>query len=332
MIIDIMGKKYDYKAYKDDMYMYLMKLRLMNNKSFRRVFKIDLTNKFINSMRKIVDPNHLFENNTIWSMSGATGSGKSLCVMSLIKVIEPDRFNYKHFCFFDEEILTLAKKIDRDSFIVRDEGTNKAIFGIGSNRQSANLQLVAEASRKRGLSLCFIEPEEKPSDIVKWYMETVDMDINNRITRIALKEPRNMEYIGAVYVPVLPDNDRDWVNYNKVKDKFIKDINEGNLSGAKVDVRSLAKEIFTEIDTSIYKSKKERKAYVLTKYPHFTNSEIDLILTYLEIYLREGSIDKEIPGDPGYQVVNNEKKYNKEMEEIDKEYSRDAKDLYLKNG
>lgn len=285
--INILGKKITYESYKDELYYDNMTLRLINDSTFKRVLMRDCTDKFISSMKKVVDPNHLHEMNSIWSMSGLTGTGKSIAVMSLLKLIVPSRFSYKNFCFFDEEILELAKEVPRDSFIVRDEGTQKGVFGVGSTRQSAMLSLITEVSRKRGLSLCFIEPTEKPNDIVKWYLETIDMDIENRITRVALKEPRTMQYVGAIYVPVLPESDPDWINYNLRKDKFIEDTTEGKMTGAKSDPLSLAKQIFEEVDTELYRTKKERKAFTIQKYPTYTSGEIELILTHLEILIRQ---------------------------------------------
>lgn len=296
MKINILGKEYDYQPYKNEMYLDLMRLRLMRNPSFKRVFKRNVTDGFISDMKFVVDPNNRFTENSVWSISGLSGTGKSMVVLSLLKIIVPERFSYKNFCFYDEEILQMAKTLPRDSFIVRDEGTDKGVFGIGSNRQSSSLQLLTETSRKRGLSLAFIEPSEKQSDIVKWYMETVDMDIENRITRVALKEPKTMEYIGAVYVPVVDENDNDWIQYNIKKDKFISDVGQGKLVGAKMNAKDIAMEIYNKIDFEVYKTKKERKAFVINEFPHYTTGEIELILTFLEIINREnGQLDtKEI--------------------------------------
>jgi len=256
---------------------------------------------YLDSNRLAID---VKKNNKIYdvygfTLSGETGyyitdnfmlthnSGKTISIMSLLKLIVPDRFSYKNFCFYDEEILELAKKVPRDSFIVRDEGTAKGVFGIGSNRQSAQLSLISEVSRKRGLSLCFIEPTEKINDVVKWYMETIDMDTKNRITRIALKEPKFMQYLGAIYVPIIPNDDKDWVLYNHRKDSFILDATEGRMTGAKSDPIQMAKEVLEEIDTELYTNKKERKAFIISKYPTYTSGEIDLISTHLEIEIRK---------------------------------------------
>jgi len=285
--IDILGKKYSYNAYKNNLYYDLMQLRLMRNPSFKRVFKRDVTNSFISDMKDIINPKFHHEDNSIWSMSGLSGSGKSTAIMSILKIIIPERFSYKNFCFYDEQILQMAKALPRDSFVVRDEGTDKGVYGVGSNRQSSSLQLLAETSRKRGLSLCFIEPEEKIIDIAKWYLETVDMDIENRITRVALKEPKTMEYLGAIYIPILPENDIDIIKYGLKKDQFMKDVGEGKLSGAKMNPKDIAMEIYDKINFDVYRTKKERKAFVIGEFPHYTSGEIELIGTFLEIIHRQ---------------------------------------------
>ena len=104
MKVKIFDKIIDYRAYKDEMYLDKMVLRLRTDNTFKRILKRNLTNNFIESMKKIVDPKHHHEDNSIWSMSGFTGTGKSLVIMSLLKLIVPDRFSHKNFCFFDESL------------------------------------------------------------------------------------------------------------------------------------------------------------------------------------------------------------------------------------
>lgn len=284
--IKILGREYNYVPYQSQMYMDKLRLRLIADRTFVRVFAIDLTDKFISEMKDIVNPNFLHEMNSIWSVSGLSGTGKSLLVMSLCKMLVPERFSYKNFCFYDAQILEKAKEIPRDSFIIRDEGVDKAIYGVGSQRTSRQLQVLVETARKYGLNIVFIEPEFRVNEITKYYIETVDIDYENRITRCAVKDPVTMQYLGAIYVPVLPEKDKDWIKYNEVKDKFIDDMREGKLVGAKEDYKAIAKDLAEKINVDIFAKKNERLAFIQSELPTMTNAEIKIIHTFVEIILK----------------------------------------------
>jgi len=288
MKIKIMGETYNYIPFKDEMYVDKLKIKLMNDKSFIRVFKNNVTDKFIKSMKTVIDPNKIHEMNTIWSVYGGTGTGKSIVVMSLAKILVGDKFSYKNMCFFDSQVLEKAKDIPRDSFIVRDEGVGKAVYGVGSQRTSRQLHVLAETCRKYGLNLVFIEPEFTENELAKYYIETFDMDIDNRITRCALREPSSKQCIGAIYVKVLPEDDEDWVKYNEMKDKFIENMKSGKLKDAKEDYKSLAKKILQRIDLDVFTKKKERLAYIRTQLPTMTNAEIEIVATFLEVMIKKG--------------------------------------------
>jgi len=286
--IKIFGKEVDYKPYMDEMYIPQMKIRLISDKTFIRVFKNNITDNFINTLKKVVDPEHLHEQNMMLSVSGKTGSGKSIVVISLCKLITPTRFSYKNVCFFDTQIINIASTLIRDSFIIRDEGVDKAVFGIGSQRTSRQLQVLGETCRKSGLNLIFIEPEFRENELAKYYLETVDMDIVNRITRVAVKDSYTKQYIGSIYIPVVDDDNDDWIKYNEIKDKFIEDVKTGKLNEGKLDYKDIAKEVVSKIDLDVYEKKKERLAFIRTEFPNFTNSEIDIISTFVEVIIKSG--------------------------------------------
>lgn len=286
MKVEIFGKVCDYKPTSDEITKEEIKLKLIENHSFRRVFKNNVTDKFFNSMKHIVDPNVGHEDNFILSISGKSGSGKSATGLSMAKIIIPNNFNYKHMCFFNAEIKKLVKDLPRDSVIIRDEGTDKATFGVGSIQESSELQLIVESSRKKGLSLIFIEPTERRNDVVKFYLEMVDRDTKNRISRVAIKEPTDMRYIGAIYVPIVNEWDYDLIKYNERKDKYIDDLSQGKMNGSKMNPKDMAKELYEKVNVDVYKKPKERRAWLTAKYPHYTGGQIDLIYTWLEMLIR----------------------------------------------
>lgn len=219
-----------------------------------------------------------------WMLTHNTG--KSLMFMSLVKLIIPDRFNHENFCFTDKQILEQAENLPKNSFVVRDEGTGKAIYGEGSMRTANQFQLLVETCRKYGLNVGLIEPSFVKYDIAKYYLETVDMDLHARITRVAVREPETLQYIGAIYVPVLPESDPDWIAYNVRKDEFIENMMQGTIADAKMDYEKIVKQLVAECDTEAYKNKGERLSFVKQKYPHFTLGEIKTIASLFEVQLR----------------------------------------------
>lgn len=216
-------------------------------------------------------------------------SGKSITIMSLIKLILRKRGIWQLFCFTDKQLLDLASEFERDIFLVRDEDVGKATYGEGSMRTTMQLEVMAETVRKAGISLVFISPRPTVYDIAKYYIETVDMDLNNRITRVALKEATTLQYIGAIYVPVIPEADKDWIEYSKMKDAFIERMKRGEIADTKQDVNNLCQQVLAKCDLSLYRNKNERRTFITTLYPNFTTGEIKTIATLMEIRLRQAA-------------------------------------------
>ncbi len=293
--IKINGKEIHYKPYINSMYIEKLQLRLVNDKSFIRVFKNNITDQFIDELKDIVNPNTLFTQNSILSVHGLTGTGKSTFSISLVKSLVPDRFSVDNICFFDSEILELAQKLPRDSFIIRDEGVDKAIFGVGSRRTEGQLNVLVETCRKAGLSVIFIEPRFKDNEMVKYYLETIDIDIENRLTRVGVIDVHSKKFIGAIYIKILDDDDPLMISYEKKKDDFIEKMKKGDLNKAKQDFKKISKKIYQEIDIEVFKTKKQRFTYILSKYGNYTKAEVEIIATFLEILISNGeySLDDE---------------------------------------
>jgi ABC-type dipeptide/oligopeptide/nickel transport system ATPase component len=289
--ISINGKEYNYKPYHNDITKERIYIRLGQEKTFINVFRRNMTDAFIKSMKEIVNPNILHEQNTIWNVDGESGSGKSMAIISLAKEITPHNFTYKNVVFFDQQILDIAKDTPRDSFLIRDETVD--MFGVGSTRVATDLHILSETCRKAGINLAFLSPSEKYIAVAKWCLSTVDIDYENRITRLALKDPVTKSYLGAVYVRVVRSDDYDWVMYNKAKDEFISSIREGKRTGGKGDYRSIAKEMAKKIDLENFRTKKQRIAYLRAELSNLTSGEIDMIATFMEMVIENGeeSID-----------------------------------------
>ena len=213
-------------------------------------------------------------------------SGKSIVTLSLGLLLFP-KFSYKNMLFYDQEILDNVDKFPKNTLIVRDENPAEAIFGQGSQRTAGQLSTLSKTCRKEGVNLAFIEPSFNPNQLIKWYIEVVDQDREQRITRCALMDGYTMKYVGAILVPVVSEENKDWIEYNKIKDQFTDRMKKGDFSGAKLDYDKIVDDVISDPEFYKYKNKKEKKAYLVTKYQNYTGGEIDTILSMVLVKMRE---------------------------------------------
>jgi len=286
--ITIGNRIYNYTPEKNALYMIKMAMRIKSDESFRNIFRYNLTNHFLSSVKDTIETGSREAQNqsTVLSISGIPGTGKSVVVMTLGLQLFP-HFSHRNVFFFDQEILDHAHEFPENTLVVRDENPAPAIFGVGSQRISAQTGLLADTTRKAGLNLAFIEPHFRQNDVTKYYLEMIDMDRANRITRMGLKDETTFKYLGAVYIRILPENHPEWIAYNEYKDDFIKNVKAGKLGQAKADYDKMVENIYEKIDIDLYNKKKERKVFIMQEYPSLTNAEIDIISTLLEVKLRQ---------------------------------------------
>lgn len=288
MKIHIQGKEIEYEPFKDELYIANIKEMLEQNHSFRKVLKIDYTDRFLSMLKGITSvATKGFNINTVLSISGGTGQGKSSLVFSLGLMYFPN-FTHENVFFFDQQIIQSAHKFKEHDLIIRDENPDKATFGQGSTRTSGQLTLLVETCRKASLNLALIEPSFQANDITKWYLHTVDQDLNKRITRCGLIHPETQRYIGCVCIPIMAEDHPEWVKYQARKDAFVKAMKSGDFTGSKLDYNSVAKDCIDDEDFYKYRNVKEKKAYLITKYPNYTSGEIDTILSLINVIQREG--------------------------------------------
>jgi len=288
-----------YKPIRDRLYKERVLMRVLHEDSFRICFKRDVSKKFFGMMTDLYAKDRLFRTNTIISVSGLTGSGKSIAIMSVALYTCP-KWTQENMKFFDQELLDLlGDDVPEDTLIIRDENPAKAIYGEGSNRLESQIDVIGDTCRKHGLSIFFIEPEFKKYDIAKWYLETIDMgsglDFNGkerRVVRVGLREPKTERFVGSVLIPVVDDNNKEWVKYNERKDIFIKEVLKSDYKGSKLDYEEIAQDLINEIDLSVYNTKAKRKLIVKKKFPSITIGEMNTILGWIEIQLLENKSNK----------------------------------------
>lgn len=281
----------EYKPYRNELYKFRMLQRLKTNKSFRNIFRYDLTELFNDYLNSVVN-NPNFMTNTIISIYGETGSGKSLCGFTLGKN-NFQNFSDRNMFFYDQEILDNAQHFNRNTLIIRDENPRDAMFGIGSNRIRTQFSLLAEVCRKYGLNLFLIEPTLTISEISKFYLETIDMDIKRRITRVGLIDPKTMEFLGAVYIKVVPESDKDWIAYNDRKDSFIDSIRLSDYSGGKANYDNIIDKIIDTGDLFGCKTKSERISVITMHNPNLTTSEVKMLSDLITIRERKDNNEED---------------------------------------
>ena len=302
----------NYNPIRTKMFEHKLKTRIQRESSFINCFKKNLTLDFFDEMFDLYDQKtHKHTTNTILQVAGLSGTGKSIAVLSIAKLVCPS-FNQENIYFFDQQIIDNVKKLPLGTFAIRDENPNKSVFGTGSSRTGFQIETIADTCRKRGLSLIFVEPRFALNGICKWYLETIDYGSVDgvRFVRMALRDPSTLLFIGSVFVPIVDEDDSDWVNYNDRKDEFMSGVVSGEYKGAKLDYESEAESILEEIDEDIYRTKKEKMFYVTQKYPNLTSGEIKNIMTAISIKERENLA---------------EKKKKKEEEEAEKKKISDQK-------
>lgn len=287
MKIKIKGKEIEYEAYKDSMYYTEIKEQLSVNKSMKRVFKVNLTEQFNEKLKGTTTTERGFNLNTIISIHGATGVGKSATGFSLGLKFFPN-FSYENVFFYDQDILDNAHKFKPHQLIIRDENPAKAIFGQGSTRTSEQFGLLAETCRKASLNLAMVEPSFRQNDITKIYLHVIDQDLKHRINRCGLINPQTLRYMGAVLIPIIPEKHPEWQKYQQMKDDFIERMKRGDFKGSKLSYRDIADECLTDPEFSKYRNKNEKKAYLVEKFPNYTSGEIETILALIKVKEREG--------------------------------------------
>lgn len=314
--------KRKYFPIKDELYDSLMSVKITSEPSFIRCLKHNITEKFINSYKMIVSEGFGHRQNNIIFMSGKTGTGKSISSISLCKIIYPkDKFSYKNIFFFDQEILEKVHSFPPNSVVIRDENPSKGTYGTGSRRIETQVDVIADTCRKHGLSLIFIEPEFRKSDIAKFYLETIDygavMDCDSdgkpitdehgnfqnvvRTNRIGVKEPKSMQFIGGILIPIIDESDQDWIAYNEVKDDFIDNMKSGDYAGSKIDYIKIAKDFVADPDNETMRRPNDIKLKLTLSYSNLTTSEINMLVTAIQLTRKGIDISKKPEQQEGQQ-------------------------------
>lgn len=287
MQIEIEGEMVEYTPYKDDMYLIDLQEMLSMNRTMVRVFKRNLTEQFMSRLKGVTSLSTTgFNLNTIISVHAETGKGKSATVFSLGLKYFPN-FSNENLFFYDQDILNNAHKFKEHDLVVRDENPAKAVFGQGSVRTQEQFGLLAETCRKSSLNLAMIEPSFQKNNITKIYLHVIDQDLKHRVNRCGLIHPDTLRYVGAVLIPIMPENHPEWVKYQQKKDDFIEAMKRGDLTGSKLNYKSIAQDAIDDPEFEKYRNKTEKKAYLLTKFPNYTTGEIETILAMVNVIERE---------------------------------------------
>lgn len=164
------------------------------------------------------------ESHRIMTMSGETGSGKSLASQMMARMIAENTevpFVVDNVQFTFEGVIEKSSKIPANSTIIADESV--LMSGTGMIRERYELMNLENITRKFGLNIIFVYPYaniQHPTAHLSF--ETICISKAEKLTKLAVKE--NNFYYGYIILDVSEALDNLWVEYNKRKDKFIEQI------------------------------------------------------------------------------------------------------------
>jgi hypothetical protein len=263
-----------------------MREELRANESFKKIFKLDITEPILDEARKRYNPLHNEENHCVYECYGLTGEGKSISMISLARTIHPS-LTVNNIFFHNQQVLDALPDMKRPDFIIRDENIDFAQFGSGSGRIKMQLEAITQTLRKRSISFIFVGTAPIGLSTTQYIFRAIDKDRKQRLTRFAVIDPQTQNYLGAIYINVMKETDPLWLLYNQRKEEFMQNIINMDFTHGKPQYQVIIDALLKELNIHIYQKKKERKLYISQRYSNLTKAEIEEISTMLEIQLRE---------------------------------------------
>ena len=222
------------------------------------------------------------EKNIITELTGETGSGKSICAITLALKFMKKKLEVDDILFRTEDILQRSKEIGQNHTLIRDEQTTGS--GMGSKREEEEQQNLEDTTRKIGLNMIFCSPTTRKHTTAHLNLEIICICKKKRLTKVAIIG-MNGHYLGYFIIKVIEENNPLWIEYNKRKDIFIKDVLGRSMQRLSLDERS--EEVKKNKLYKFAKSREQRKIIAMKLYPTLTTQEIVSIvdnITLMDAY------------------------------------------------
>lgn len=187
------------------------------------------------------------KDHVIITITGQTGKGKSRVAQVIAHYIA--KFTHvpltiKDITFTNEELLSRAEVVKKNSTIIKDEHILGA--GLGAEREKGEMLNVENTLRRFGLNLIFCAPIEMEHATAHLDLEVIAKSKASygRFTKLAIR--RNGRYLGFMILPIPEDkDDKLWREYDAEsignKDKFIDAIKSRQLK--RVDYKATAETV-----------------------------------------------------------------------------------------
>lgn len=264
---------------------------LKDNPTSRRIFKYDFTERFFQDMLDRRDSK--IEKHLITFTWGFTGSFKSGVGIEWGRIMDKN-FSVDKIAFTDNELLTLVENSKKHEYILRDEVTSGAEFGVGSTRQRAFITVQAETLRAHQTSFGYISPTPKPIGTEHYIMHCIghnnfkvnDAGIPTEPVYVLLGaiNPLTQNYLGGV-IQEIEWNNKVWLEYWKRKQVFLQQVTQRNFQ--KVNFSELAEKVMALPEAQYAKKKYEWLNLILTVRPDLTTEETKYLYGQIAMKRRE---------------------------------------------
>lgn len=267
---------------------------LKDNPTSRRIFKNDFTKKFWDDLKE--RKGGKIDQHVILFTWGETGSYKSGINIEIGRKMD-DNFSVKNIAFTDNELLELVQRADVQTFIMRDEITSHAEYGIGSARQKAFLQVQAETLRANRTSFGYISPQPRPIGTEHYLLHCIGHnkfkldDKGNALEPVyvlcGVANPITSNYLGGLVVEIEWMNDV-WKQYWKRKVKFLEQVK--NRHFAKQDFEEMAQKLLKHPKKAYVKVKNDWLLLIREVFPDLTTKEMELLYSQIKMLIRMGNV------------------------------------------
>jgi len=262
---------------------------LRMNYTSRKIFRHDFTEHFLGDLDDRRDS--IIKKHLVITCFGFTGSYKSGIMIEIARRMDKN-FSVSKIAFTNQELLNLVEHEKRKGFILRDEITEE--YGIGSQRQSAFLQMQAETLRASQISFGYVSPRLKRIGTEHYIIHTIGHnnfkidDEGNALepvyVLVGVMNPMTDNYLGGAVIEIEWMNEV-WKKYVARKESFMKMVEERQF--AKEDFNKLALKCLKNPKAKYAKRKYDWMLIIQESVPSLTTEEMRMLYSRIIMMGRE---------------------------------------------
>lgn len=219
--------------------------------------------------------------NVLLFIKGRTGTGKSWSALSLgnyISKVSKAPFDASNICFSTEEVMEKLKNLDKGSVLVLDEAGVRKV-GPGSHREQVEISGAEQTVRKKQISFIYNAPVDIGSHLYDFVLEPFGIDYDKGIARLMVYTIKERP---MGYVTIRRPDQKLIDEYEKKKDIFIEKISKRE-SSSRVNLKEIALKIRDDSMFQRASNTIEKRTAILDRNPHLSGSEVDMVLSYVNL-------------------------------------------------